>query len=299
MFRCFVDSLVRPKNIASHVDMKIGKLIGYILLLVLIISVPSIVTVFTSSSVQESMSTTLVNGLKSQKSYIDYTITDGKLESKRNEEPNITVFVLGAEEEGANNTASLFVNAVYFVLNPNNHDVSESITYPGIMINLLEERIDISMVVPNQEAQQIVSATYNEVNANGINFNEVYNYSTYTFQQQIETVINNLFGTYITLINCFAVVPVVIVSSAISLIFEIVVLCFFVFIFFRSIQLSFGELFKIVTFCMTPTAILTIYGLLPFGSVWSTLLYIVGQVITIVYFYKAIRQTFINKMKKE
>jgi hypothetical protein len=78
-----------------------------------------------------------------------------------------------------------------------------------------------------------------------------------------------------------------------------VLLAGFVFFFLRSIQLRFGELFKIITFCMTPTAIISIYMLLPFGNLWQIGLYILGQIITIVYFYRAIRYVFINRIKKD
>ena len=300
MFRCFVDSLVRPKNIANHINMKTGKLIGYLLLLIFITSLPTIVTIFTSDSVPEQYASDIVSDLKSDDVQIDYAINNGKLESSYSSDVT-HVYEIGLfDAEATNSQINLLT---YLVFNQNNVDIANSgkLTKNGIIIDFRAEEIEVSIFNPNakeNKVSKITSGTYDELGANGIDFSQLSNYSTYTLQVKLEGVIKNLFKTYLFFVY-LASVPSALLTNGFSILFEIILLVFFVFIFFRSSQLTFGELVKLITLCMTPTAMISIYMLLPFGNIWYYGLYFLGQVITIVYFYKAIRQVYINKTKRE
>lgn len=300
MFRCFIDSLVRPKNIANHINMKMGKLIGYLLLLIFISSLPTIVTIFTSDSVPEQYASDIISDLKSADVQIDYAINDGKLQSNYSSDV-IHVYEIGLfGEEATNSQINL---STYLVFNQNNNDIVNSgkLTKNGILIDFRAEEIVVSIYNPNakeNKASVVSSGTYDELGANGIDFSQLSNYSTYTLQVKLEGVIKNLFKTYLFFVY-LASVPSALLTNGFSILFEIILLVFFVFIFFRSSQLTFGELVKLITLCMTPTAMISIYMLLPFGNIWYYGLYFLGQVITIVYFYKAIRQVYINKTKRE
>lgn len=301
MFRCFVDSLVRPKNIANHINMKTGKLIGYLILLILISSIPTIVSIFTSDSVPEQFSSILISDLKKSEEKIDYTINNGKLTSQSNSDSAHICELSLFEDENQEN--SPFNLVTYLVFNHVNEDIVNSgkLTKNGILINLKSENIEVSIYNPNvkeNKSSLVASGTYNDLDANGIDFSQINNYSTYTLQVKLEGVVKNLFKTYLFFVS-LASVPSAIFYGAITVLVEIFLLVFFVFIFFRSSQLTFGELLKLVTLCMTPTTMISIYMLLPFGNMWTYGLYFLGQIITIVYFYKAIRQVYINKMKKE
>ena len=300
MFRCFVDSVVRPKNIANHINMKLGKLIGYLLLIILISSIPSIVTIFTSDSVPEQYASVVVSDLKKTNANLDYTITDGKLVSKSNKD---TVHIFELTLFSGQTTYSQFDLVTYIVFNQTDDDIVNSgkLTKLGLLLNLKSEGIEVSLFNPNVENNQsslITSGTYNELGANGIDFSELNNYSTYTLQVRLESVIKNLFKSYLFFVY-LASVPSAIMATGVSVLFEIALLVIIVFIFFRSSRLTFGELIRLVTLCMTPTAVIGIYMLLPFGTIWYYGLYFLGQIITFIYFYKATRQVFINKMKKE
>ena len=300
MFRCFVDSVVRPKNIANHINMKLGKLIGYLLLIILISSIPSIVTIFTSDSVPEQYASVVVSDLKKTNATLDYTITDGKLVTKSN---NDTVHIFELTLFSGQTTYSQFDLVTYIVFNKTDDDIVNSgkLTKLGLLLNLKSEGIEVSLFNPNVENNQsslIKSGTYNELGANGIDFSDLNNYSTYTLQVKLESVIKNLFKSYLFFVY-LASVPSAIMATGVSVLFEIALLVIIVFIFFRSSRLTFGELIRLVTLCMTPTAVIGIYMLLPFGTIWYYGLYFLGQIITFIYFYKATRQVFINKMKKE
>ena len=300
MFRCFVDSVIRPKNIANHINMKLGKLIGYLLLIILISSIPSIVTIFTSDSVPEQYASVVVSDLKKTNANLDYTITDGKLVSKSNKD---TVHIFELTLFSGQTTYSQFDLVTYIVFNQTDDDIVNSgkLTKLGLLLNLKSEGIEVSLFNPNVENNQsslITSGTYNELGANGIDFSELNNYSTYTLQVKLESVIKNLFKSYLFFVY-LASVPSAIMATGVSVLFEIALLVIIVFIFFRSSRLTFGELIRLVTLCMTPTAVIGIYMLLPFGTIWYYGLYFLGQIITFIYFFKATRQVFINKMKKE
>ena len=299
MIRCFIDSLIRPKNIANHVNMKLGKFICYLILLVLITALPNMVSTFTSNAVPEQYTNMIVTSLKNTNKNYDYFIKNGKLESKSNNKvPCIIEFVKSEEEK----KLSPIDFTTYFIFNTGDVDIlnGEVLKIPGLVINLKSEKVEISIFDPKLEEQvdPIVSKSYNDIEANGLDFSDLNNYSTYTLEVKMETAIKNLFKPYL-FVSYLGSMPSVLLFSAFSILFEIVLLAGFVFFFLRSIQLRFGELFKIITFCMTPTAIISIYMLLPFGNLWQIGLYILGQIITIVYFYRAIRYVFINKIKKD
>lgn len=297
MFRCFVDSLVRPKNIANHINMKLGKLIGYLILLIFIASLPSIVTIFTSNSVPEQYANVLVTELKKTETKLDYEIDNGKLLSKTNSD-GINIIKFESLEE----TSTRLNIATYLIFNQLNEDVISSgkLLSPGIVLNLKSEEIEVLFYNPNANTKsvEIIRGTYNELEANGIDFSQISNYSTYTLEVKLEGVINNLFKPYLFFVYLGSI-PSAFFSTGVSVLFEIAFLVLFVFIFFRSSQLTFGEIFKLITLCMTPTAVLSIYMLLPFGNIWYYGLYFAGQIITLIYFYKSLRQVYINKMKKE
>lgn len=300
MFRCFVDSLVRPKNIANHTNMKLWKTIVYLFILIIISALPTIITIFTSDSVPEQYAQSVISDLKKTDAKLDYTISNGKLESMSNENSTHIFELTLLDEQTTNNQLNL---VTYVVFNQTNQDIANSgkLTQKGILINLKSEEIEVSIYNPDakdNKVSEISKGTYNELDANGIDFSQLDNYSTYTLQVKLEKVIKNLFKSYLFFVY-LASVPSAILSTGISVLFEILLLVFFVFIFFRSSQLTFGELFRLITLCMTPTAVISIYMLLPFGNIWYYGLYFLGQIITIIYFYRAIRQVYVNKMKRE
>ena len=196
MFRCFVDSVIRPKNIANHINMKLGKLIGYLLLIILISSIPSIVTIFTSDSVPEQYASVVVSDLKKTNANLDYTITDGKLVSKSNKD---TVHIFELTLFSGQTTYSQFDLVTYIVFNQTDDDIVNSgkLTKLGLLLNLKSEGIEVSLFNPNVENNQsslITSGTYNELGANGIDFSELNNYSTYTLQ--VKLGVNNIFNSF-------------------------------------------------------------------------------------------------------
>ena len=299
MIRCFIDSLIRPRNISNHIGMKFGKFICYFILLVLITAVPNVVNTFTSNAVPEQYSNMIVGTLKNSNKVFDYSIDNGKLLSKKGDStPHIIEFVQPEEEK----MQSIIEFTTYFIFNPSDAELvnKEALNKNGLVINLKSDKVEISIFDLNVNEQQkpIISKTYNEIDANGIDFSELTNYSTYTLEVKIERAIKNLFKSYL-FVSYLGSIPSVLLFTTLSVLFEIVLLAGFVYFFLRSVQLRFGELFKIITFCMTPTAVISIYMLLPFGNLWQIGLYILGQIITIVYFYRAIRFVFINKIKKD
>ena len=53
MFKCLTDSLIRPKQIATHINMRIGKFILYFLMLAVFACLPNAALLVTSDSVSE------------------------------------------------------------------------------------------------------------------------------------------------------------------------------------------------------------------------------------------------------
>ena len=89
--------------------------------------------------------------------------------------------------------------------------------------------------------------------------------------------------------SSLANIPTLIFSSVISFLIEIGILAGISWVMLRRHEAKFFDLFKLVTFCMTPSVILGIYMLLPFGNIWYWIIYILSQIITIAYFYIAIK----------
>lgn len=295
MFRCFTDSLIRPKNIASHVKMNALKFILYFLLLVVISSIPSVINVFTSSTVEEQVASSLVTTLKSNKDVeLYYEIKDNQLVNNSKYDVPVSI-----EIENFLVDTGLFNNTLYLLFNETNQQItySENMNVGTMVVHLQKEYYDIYVYGGEDNIIPLAHETYKDINANGLNFADLYGYSSFWLEAKIKEIVKLTFREYL-FVAYLTAIPSVLFASAGSLLFEIIFLAGFVFIFFRGANLKFTELFKLITLCMTPTVMLEIFMLLPFGSIWYYGLYILGQIITIVYFYKSIRYLFMEKMKR-
>ena len=176
MIRCFVDSLIRPKNIANHVNMKFGKFICYLILLVLITALPNMVSTLTSNAIPEQYTNMIVTSLKGTNKNYDFCIRDGKLVSKSNNAvPHIIEFVKTEEEKNL----SPIDFATYFIFNASDVDVLDKdvLKKGGLVINLKSKKVEISIFDPKLEEQvdPIVSKSYNDIEANGLDFSDLNN----------------------------------------------------------------------------------------------------------------------------
>lgn len=316
MFKCLTDSLVRPKNIASHIKINIGKFILYFLLLSVISSIPSIVDAVTSDSVQTLYANAIVTSLKDKdEEYLKYQIKDNKLINNTGYDGQVVIEIEQTvlKQLGLGDSSGMFSFPIYLVFNEKDQAIQYSKELKEkncLMINLKSTCLELIFHSAEQEnnapgggtllsaEEPLLVANYEDIDANGIDFSEVNNFTTHFLESRIAKVIGIVFKPYL-LVASIVQIPTIIFSSILSIGFEVVFLAGFVFLFFRGVQLKFIELVKLVTFCMTPTVFINIFMLLPFGSMWYLGLYLLGQIITIVYFYIAIRYVFIEKIKKD
>lgn len=316
MYKCLTDSLVRPKNIASNIKMSTMKFVLYFLLLAIIASLHPIINSFTSNSVPKLYANVIVSSLKDKNpTYLNYQINENKLINNTGYDGQVIIeidqtLLEQAPIVDASNTIGL---PMYLVFNEKDKDIA----YPdqlkkekSVIINLKSTCLELIVHKPDQSTntqsgvtllsaeEPLLTAKYEDINANGIDFSEANNYTTHFLESRIADVIKVVFKPYLFTANLLQV-PVQIFASIMSIGFEILFLAGFVFLFFRGVQMKFFELFKLVTFCMTPTVFINILMLLPFGSLWYLGLYLLGQIITIVYFYISIRYVFIEKIRKD
>lgn len=310
MFKCFTDSLVRPKNIISNISMKNGKFILYLIILIFISSITSIIDGLKSNAVPEQYSKMIVSELKDIDHPLNYKIENNQLINTSN---NNSLIIIGIDNFTINGgqLANQSALPIYICFNIENKSLTtvEEIKAPSLVVNLLSDKFEVYMHVSNNQnvpsggtqlmdTDPIINETYKNVNANGINFSQVHSYSTYELELRIEKVISKSLESYLFLVNLTSL-PVTLFVNATSLLLEIAMLAAIVYLFFRGINLKFVELFKLITFCMTPTVVLNIFMALPFGNGWYLSLYIIGQILTIAYFYIAYRELFISKIRKE
>lgn len=307
MFRCLVDSLTRPRFIAEHVNMKTIKFIGYFFLLVLISTIPNIVVYSFNPGISEQTASLLVSDLQNVETTYHYSVVDNKLIDTTGANSLKVVEVSGfnalINEKAQGN--SFIKTFVFFNPSDDSTDIPSE-KGPYVAINLGSEKLEISIETPIQDGsgkQQMsgevvsLSYTYSELGVNNVDFSEINSYSTYGITLKIEKVIDKLIKPYLPVIYLISI-PSIFITNAFSIAMEILVLAIVVLFFFRMGDLKFIEIIKLITFCMTPSAVATIFLILPLGTIGYYTIYIIGQILTISYFYRALRQLYLNKMMK-
>lgn len=304
MFKCLVDCLTRPRNIAQHVNMKTIKFIGYFFLLVLISTVPSVVVNTFNPGISENFATTIVNDLQSIETTYHYIVVENTLiDTTGNNEIKII---------GINNFASISTDIdpgfkTYILFNPGDEKaIVKNEKAPYFAINLGSKEITLSLEMPlldDSNKEQMSSKelefkyTYEKLGVNNLDFSELNSYSTYGVQMKVEKIIDAILKPYMPVIYLISI-PSLFLTTASSIAIEIVILSALVFFFVRASQLRFMEIVKIITLSMTPSVFASIFLILPVGAMGYYIIYIIGQILTISYFYRAIRQLVINKMIK-
>ena len=307
MFRCLVDSLTRPRFIAEHVNMKTIKFIGYFFLLVLISTIPNIVVYSFNPGISEQVASLLVSDLQSVETSYHYSVVDNKLvdTTGTNSLKVVEVSGLNALINEKSQANSLIKTYVFF--NPGNESIDiPNEKNPYVAINLGSEKLEISIETPtpNESGKQEMSGeiislsyTYSELGVNNIDFSEIKSYSTYGITLKIEKIIDKIVKPYLPVVYLIGI-PSIFIANASSIAMEILVLAVVVFFFFRMGNLKFMEIIKLITLSMTPSAVASIFLILPVGTIGYYTIYIIGQILTISYFYRALRQLYLNKMMK-
>lgn len=302
MYKCLVDSLTRPKKIAEHINMKTFKFIFYFLLLSLISTIPNIVIYCCDTGISEKTASLLVSDLQSYNDSYEYQVVDNTLNG--NASKCFEVSGIGSVLGYNNQVFSTLKTFVFF--NPTDERVDTlDEKNPYIAINLGSKTLEISIETPSTSSDKqemsnnLVSFkyTYEELNVGNIDFSEIHSYSTYGISLKLEKIIDVIIKPYLPMVYLIGI-PLMFVINAFSMAFEILLISAVVFFFFRTSQLKFMEFLKLITLSMTPSAVVSIFLLLPLGTMGYYTIYFIGQILTISYFYKALRQLYINKMMK-
>ncbi len=295
MFSLFSASLKNPGSLPLYLKIKPWKFILYILFLAVISVVPGIVQMFGSNPTAEQYTNLIIYKLEKSNEDIDYSIKNNVLVSNNNKEEAtiIKIDAFNYNDLLDNKPYNPSALPIYIIFNPCDKNELE-ISAPSIVVNLRSNEVVVYSTTPNfsdansLNAIEMHKSTYEKLNIGNVDFNDVRGFSTYRLEEKIIKAINYLLGSTL-FFSSLAYIPTLIFSSVISFLIEVGILAGITWIMLRRHEAKFFDLFKLVTFCMTPSVILGIYMLLPFGNIWYWIIYILSQIITIVYFYIAIK----------
>lgn len=295
MFSLFSASLKNPASLPLHLKIKPWKFILYILFLSVVSIIPGIVQMFGSNPTAEQYTNLIMYNLEKSNEDIDYTIKNNILASNNNKEEAtiIKIDAFNYNDLLDNKPYNPSALPIYIIFNPCDKNELE-ISAPSIVVNLRSNEVVVYSTTPNfsdtnsLNAIEMHKSTYEKLNIGTVDFNDVRGFSTYRLEEKLIKAINDLLGSTL-FFSSLANIPTLIFSSVISFLIEIGILAGISWVMLRRHEAKFFDLFKLVTFCMTPSVILGIYMLLPFGNIWYWIIYILSQIITIAYFYIAIK----------
>lgn len=304
MFKCLVDSLTRPRNIAGYVNMKGIKFIGYFFLLVLISTVPSVVVTAFNPGISDGIADALVSDLRSTETTYHYKVVESTLIDVTGKNDTKIIQVGGLNSVFNENVSPL---KTYFFFNPGDRQlVVPGEKDPYFAISLGSKELQISIETPKTTDGEInqmsgeaamIKYRYEELGVINLDFSEINSYSTYSISTKFKEIIDIIIKPYLPIAYIVSL-PSMLFTSASSIAIEILILSAIVFFFSRMSNVKFMEILKIITLSMTPSIVSTIFLLLPVGAMGYYVIYFAGQILTITYFYRALRQLVINKMIK-
>lgn len=301
MFKIFYDSLFRPRNIVNHVENEPKrKFIGFLLLTLLIISVPFILINVFSSKFSNNENELIISQIKSFEP-IEYKILDNKLvytgegdaptQKVKIDKNSITLTISNAN-----------IECIYLVFSLNENQGLSSIEEASYVISLKENNIDVIYHPGNSKTSGSIDLAFNknkesklikQINyeCGNLNFNykevkdkNVYSIGIYNFCNSIYKKLDTRFIIVTTLIT----IGYIVISLVVDLLITVALLSFF----FRVLNVPFGKIIKISFLCYTPAVIATVLAFC-FGS---NFIAIIGEVISLIYTYRTIKSYSLLKL---
>lgn len=314
MYRKFKDCLLKPSRIGQYVDDKTSKTILYFLLILLIYILPQLVNLINLKTMPSSLSDPIITSF-SENEQINYKLeknfeTDSNelVSTNDNNKPqyvvvgtltnvNLDLIILFNEEENPTDLTSYD-----FDRSLNNHNVL-MITFAkkGLYLELGVLQVennsnnnsnnDIQQQLANQEnnASRRFYA-YDDLKISEIDFANAHKNKT-IFARELNNFYLSIYKKFLPIIIAVGI-PMVIISGAISLLIEVLFLALIIKFLYGRFGIKYKTLCKICILAYTPRVVFNLLSI-----IWSSIImYLLGQLLTIIYIIIALRYYVIKNI---
>lgn len=292
MYNCFKDCLLSPRKIGMRTEMKTGKVVLYMLLLFILYTAFHSVYFISSYGVNPIINEAIYEDLK-QAEVVDFQIVDGKLQGAnvrtrsvylKNLSTALNVDVTAVFSNYAMLEMPLYAKHLYVVFKLDHVEFFMPLVdyYDGIQE---DGKVQISKSNGLLTAFN-VKLTYEELELKNIDFNK--NSKNYDFT--VNTVSGQISDKF-KLPFIIGSIPIMFVLLVLSMMGTNLMMAVLLKVFNQTLDLSFGQMFKICTLSSTISIIINIFSV----ALGSTFLSFVAEMVHVIYAIIAVRVAYMYK----
>ncbi|MCM1260172.1 MAG: DUF1189 domain-containing protein [Prevotella sp.] len=310
MYKKFKNCLLHPKLIYQYVDERFSKILLYFLLLAVIYAIPQLVsTIHFHHFPDETLQQVARDFEKSGKIEYQFEKIDGQVQLVSTQD------VVRPQYVRLNSYIFSFYPVILLF-----HEEStalENYQLPTDLegkdccyVEFTKDKVSLSIQTYNSNQEDVQKSKRQLFNQTGLNwhlFEMTYEklgvgtldlrlaYENKTlFAEACNTFLMGIYHQYKALFLTTGVIRVLIVSILATL-FEILILAIIVQFLYRKMNISFANSYKIMILCYTPRVILNTFSIL-WSSIW---LYLLGEIISVIYLLITIRYYSLHQMAKK
>ncbi len=309
MYQMFKDCLLAPKKIYTYMAEKRWKLIIYFLLISVIYSLPSFVTLANPRDLSSESLESVVNIFEGA-NRIEYEIikVDESYELQPTNNNTLGQYISLQVVNGVDSINTLIIfDSTTESIRLENYNINNNILDNlNLVVHMAKENIYIysgsnfdkpstsggGVIGLSNENNSLYNISYVELGMTNIDFSVAKDNAT-LFTKQLNNVYQAIYHKHLSLILGFGI-PMVFIGNLMSLLLEMVMLAFVIKLLYRSYGLKFTEIYKIVIFAYTPRVVFNLLSIF-----WaSSLMYFLGQLLSIIYILMAMKSCLINNLVK-
>lgn len=301
MYKKFKDCLLKPSRIGNYVDEKFSRTLMYFLLLLLIYTLPSIVSLYSINEMPSQYSSLIVESF-SNSEVINYKIVNCELISI-NDESKSQYVDLGTVDSVGLNLIVVFNLSENFEIT--NYQFNDNLIGKNALVIVFEKDglwIESGQIYKgnnNIGAEQLsnisssLKFTYEELGIKNIDFSKA-RYNKTSFKNELDNVCLDIYNKNKVLILGVGISGVIIYNT-ISMLIEIFILAAFIKILYFKFNIKYSKICKIVILAYTPQIIFNLLSIF-----WSSvLMHFLGQILTVIYIVIAIKYYSLNSLVKD
>lgn len=285
MYTKFKECLLKPSRINNYLKDSFSKTILYFLLLLFIFVLPQIVSLFNVSEMPSTYADVFVDEF-STKEKINYQIKE------ENGKTSLVCLENEAKDQIINiGTLALSGQAVnlYCLFTYSENPTIE--LQDEVLISLIfvfnKNNVIINVFNPStSETIKFASYSYEKLGITSLNFS-IAKTNKMVFRNELNQAYREVYYKNLALILLISI-PSVIIGGAINLLLNVLILALLIKLIYGKLNVKFGEVCKIVLLASTPRVVFNLLSI-----IWSNpILYFIGEIITIVYIFIALRYYF-------
>lgn len=304
MYKKFKECLLKPSRIGLYVDDKIFKTILYFLLLLVVYILPSVVSLASTKEMPEEYANAIVESFANAEQ-VPYKIEDSKLVTTKD---NVTTKYVVVGTLSGLDTLVIFGFDLSKESNLDNFNFDTSLIGKSILlVTFSAEKVFINGGVLELTSsnntfnnfEQLSTTTnesmafsYEELGIKKIDFS-IARYNKTSFKEELNKLYLGIFTKNKVLILTSGI-SFIIFGSALSMLFEMLLLALLIKILYSKFEISYKNLCKIVILAYTPQVVFNLLSIF-----WSNaFMYLLGQILTVIYIMIGMRSYSANQLVK-